>query len=301
MSNKRNIDSICGIVSSEANILIRDSIEIERLQSAEANVLEKFAVASYRKFTQKIIFKITNLISAYEIRLPAVVQCFYNGRQQSLPIGSIIETKEFEGIGDRNIGFFMISPIDGMVNFVRSVPSFCSSVAIFVNSDDKVLPHQSLVYDVPNNKFYTATLGHGAFLNSVKLMVSSRSKIYTSVISVSGLESLIKENQTSPDVLKLASKVKNITISAAGHISGIPSQLAACYLAAGKLDIVIECNLKDPSGIVSGAIIAKESGCYILNKDGNEITIDDIVSGQEKVVILTNRSVVDEVIKVLKL
>ena len=298
MSNKKNIDNILDIISGEAHILIRDAIELERLQTAGANISEQFATASYRRFTQKILAKIINFVAAYKIKLPSSVVCSYNGLSQNIALKNIIDTTEFDTIGNSKVGIFMISPLDGMINFTRSIPIYCTGIAIFINKDDKIEPNQAIVYDVPNNKFYTATVGFGAFLNSAKLMSSTRSKIYTSSISVSGLESFIKEDPKNPETAKIAAKIKNITISAANHLSGIPSQLAACYLAAGKLDIVIEANLIDATTFIAGAIIAKEAGCFILNKNGDEVAINDI--HLDKIIIITNRSVSDDIIKFLK-
>ena len=298
MSNKKNIDNILDIISGEAHILIRDAIELERLQTAGANIAEQFAVASYRRFTQKILAKIVNFVAAYKIKLPSSVLCSYNGLSQNIALKNIIDTTEFDTIGNSEVGIFMISSLDGMINFTRSIPIYCTGIAIFINKDDKIEPNQAIVYDIPNNKFYTATVGFGAFLNSAKLMSSTRSKIYTSSISVSGLESFIKEDPKNPETSKIAAKIKNITISSANHLSGIPSQLAACYLAAGKLDIVIEANLIDATTFIAGVIIAKEAGCVILNKNGDEVAINDI--HLHKIIIITNRSVSDDIIKFLK-
>ena len=282
MSNKKNIDNIADIVSRESHILIRDLIELERLQSVAVNISEQFAIASYRKFTQKVIAKLTNLVSAYKIYLPNIVHCSYNGFSQNILIEKILDIKEFENIGNEDVGIFMISPIDGMINFSRSVPSFCFGMSILINNDDRIVPNQGLVYDIPNNKLYTATVGAGSFLNNGKLVSSNRSKINVSSISVSNLENLIKETIGNTDTLKFASKIKNLTISCANYLSGIPSQLALCYLASGKIDVAIETNLKSPETIISGLIIAKEAGCYIFNQNGDEITIDDVLSLKEK-------------------
>ncbi len=300
MSNKKNIDSIGEIISKESEILIRDSIELERLQSAEPHVIEKFTIASYRKFTLRIVSKISNLIAPYKVKLPDSISCLYNSVLQDISINSILDTVEIEKIGDKNIGLFLISPLDGIINFTRSIPLFCSSIAIFISEDNQLQPHQALVYEVSLNKFYTATVGQGSFLNGVKLSISNKSKIYTSISAINGLESLIKENPNNENALILCNKIKNVGILSANCFSGIPSQLAACYLAAGKLDILIEANLKDANSIVAGAIIAKECGCYIFNQHGLEITIDEIINKKEKIIIMTNRNVAEAIKKIFQ-
>ena len=87
---------------------------------------------------------------------------------------------------------WVIDPLDGTTNFAHGLPIF--SVSIGVVKNNEIIA--GVVYDVMNDKVYSAEKGGGAFRNQTKLHVSNNNKLEESLL-VTGFPYDIKENPSN--------------------------------------------------------------------------------------------------------
>ena len=65
---------------------------------------------------------------------------------------------------------WVIDPLDGTTNFLHGIPYYCVSIALQI--DDTVVV--GVVFDPTSGRLFTATRGHGAFLDGIRIHVSGR-------------------------------------------------------------------------------------------------------------------------------
>lgn len=65
---------------------------------------------------------------------------------------------------------WVIDPLDGTTNFLHGIPYYCVSIALLI--DDTVVV--GVVFDPTSGRLFTATRGHGAFLDGIRIHVSGR-------------------------------------------------------------------------------------------------------------------------------
>lgn len=152
-------------------------------------------------------------------------------------------------IGSDPNQFWVIDPIDGTTNFMRSIPHFSISIAL-VNQEEIIAGY---IFDPIKNECFYAEKGRGAFLNDERIIVSKREELKHTVlgtglpfIGCTGHDQAIEE-------VKLFSK-KTIGIRRMGAAS-----LDLAYVAAGRYDGYWERNLKIWD-IAAGLLLVQEAG-----------------------------------------
>jgi len=160
-----------------------------------------------------------------------------------------------------------IDPLDGTSNFVRGIPIFAVSIALFYKNE----PVVGVVYDPMSNNVFSAVKGGGASLNSVPLRAVSnplQSKLLFAVQS--DYDGKVPDHITL--ILERA-KIRNIGVAS----------LHICYVAAGWLD----CYVDEKSclwDIAAGSVIMSEAGGIMSKTDGGNLFPlgDDIASYTER-------------------
>lgn len=147
--------------------------------------------------------------------------------------------------------YFVISPLDGIVNFANGVPYFSISAAIVENG----VPLMSVVYNPAADEMYFAEKGRGAFKegfrNHERLRASAKKDLKKSICSVA--TSYHKEQSEFFKIFAdLSSESENV------RIFGAPC-LEMAYVASGRLDAVVGLNVL-PASIVAGYLLVKEAG-----------------------------------------
>ncbi|MGB9677850.1 MAG: inositol monophosphatase family protein [Candidatus Ratteibacteria bacterium] len=168
---------------------------------------------------------------------------------------------EESGIDKRNKeNLWIIDPLDGSLNFSRGIPHFCISIA-FTGKEEKF----GIVYDFIREEIFTGIEGKGAYLNGKRIKVSKTDKIEESVLSI-GFMTGKEEIMYGIKILKeFGIKVKKIRMMGS-------ASLDLCYLASGRIDLLIHLNLKrwDYEG---GRIILKEAGGRFRREKFNIIEV----------------------------
>ncbi len=172
---------------------------------------------------------------------------------------------------------WVIDPIDGTINFSRSMPSFCVSVAAVAGGKPlaEVLAEPTVlagaIYDPMRNELFSAAQGLGGYLtNSVEkkkpLHVSTVSKLDEALVT-HDWSHLEDGRQFILDRLNsIAHQV--FTVRAVGTAS-----LALAWLAAGRTDLYFNYSLK-PWDVAAAQLLLAETGGRMTNADGSDLTWD---------------------------
>ena len=145
---------------------------------------------------------------------------------------------------------WIVDPIDGTMNLAVGIPHFCVSIGAREVATKKML--LGVIYDPLRRELFTAERGSGAYLNGVRLQVSSRAKLSEAVMAVG----FAKSQESIDHCLKLYAVYGNQArkLRAMGSAA-----LDLAYVAAGRLDAYIEqgVNLWD---VAAGWVLVEEAG-----------------------------------------
>lgn len=236
-----NLTNLISAVKKAAVSLNRDFGEIEKLQSSVRDYTN-FIVNGYNK-AERIL------------------------RQELQKIRPNYAFAE-DGKNNPKGGYFVISPISGLSNFVHGIPYFSMTAAMCENNTTIA----AMIYNPATDEMFFAEKGMGAykegFRNHERLRVSARKDINEAIVS---LETSTRDAQMSDYKQlhnKIASEVKGI------RTFGDPS-LDLAYVASGKLDAFISYALK-PSEITAGLLLVKEAGGYVYDINQQDIRTEDL-------------------------
>ncbi|MFH0920303.1 MAG: inositol monophosphatase family protein, partial [Fibrobacterota bacterium] len=157
---------------------------------------------------------------------------------------------------------WVIDPLDGTTNYLRSHPHFSVSIA----AERKGQTVYGLVLDVMTNELFTATKGGGAFCNGQRIFVSS-----TDILS----DALVLFGTPFRDTAVLrpfALQFAEIQSRVSDHRREGSAALDFAYVAAGRAEAFWEIGLK-PWDLAAGALLVKEAGGWAgdFYKDNDDI------------------------------
>jgi myo-inositol-1(or 4)-monophosphatase len=177
---------------------------------------------------------------------------------------------------------WVFDPLDGTTNYAHGLPIFCASLALEVDG----APEAAAIYDPSRRELFTAERGVGAFLNGVRLHVSTTRALLDSLL-VTGFpydvhQQLAHLVETFSAFLGRARAVRRLGSAA----------LDLCYVASGRFDGFWEQRLK-PWDVAAGALILAEAGGRITGMDGSRF---DPVAGH---LVASNGRIHDEMLEVI--
>jgi myo-inositol-1(or 4)-monophosphatase len=152
---------------------------------------------------------------------------------------------------------WVVDPIDGTVNFVYGIPYYAVSIAASVG--DQVVA--GAVVNVSSRELYTATLGGGAFLDGVRLVLDQEDKPLGQRLVGTGFNYVadVKIAQTSA-VSAMLHEVRDIRRLGA-------AALDLCSVAAARLDGFVEEGL-NVWDMAAGGLVATEAGARLETHPG---------------------------------
>lgn len=236
-----NMNMLMSAVKKAASSLSRDFSEIEKLQSS---------VKGHQDFIAAALKKVGNNLRVELSKARPNYAFAENGKAR--PNGS----------------YFIVSSLDGVINFSHGIPHFSISVATCENG---VLT-AAVVYNPATDELYFAEKGNGAykegFRNHERLRVSYRKELNECVFSTLINNEKMDEYASVRD--KILPEVGSLRILGA-------SSLDLAYVAAGKFDATISLgnNLTD---IAAGILLVKEAGGSVFELNQKDIRSEDIDS-----------------------
>jgi myo-inositol-1(or 4)-monophosphatase len=165
---------------------------------------------------------------------------------------------------------WIIDPLDGTTNYLHGFQQYGVSIALM----HKGIITQAVIFDPARNDLFTASRGHGAYLNDHRLRVSKR--IYLK-------DALIGTGFPYRDFSYIA-----IFKEMLQKTSGVRRPGAACldlaYVAAGRLDGFWEFGL-NPWDIAAGVLLVQEAGGLVGDFRGeqNYLQSGDTLAGNPKI------------------
>jgi myo-inositol-1(or 4)-monophosphatase len=206
-----------------------------------------------------------NSTYAHDIKLAADVECqdlIYKILLEHFPNTRCLG-EEGNLPGDPNAQHeWIVDPIDGTMNLAMGIPHFCVSIAARETATERIV--LGVIYDPLRNELFTAERGSGAYLNGIRLKVSTRTKLSEAVLAVG----FAKSQESIDHCLELYKVYGN----AARKLRAMGSAaLDLAYVAAGRLDAYIEqgVNLWD---IAAGVVLVEEAGGVVeteVKKNGS--------------------------------
>ncbi len=157
---------------------------------------------------------------------------------------------------------WIIDPLDGTVNFARSIPIF--SVSIAAMSQGEILC--GVIYQPMTNELFVAEKGRGAYLNGKQISVSTIDSFDKAMMST-GFPYNVDENPHHC-IDKLAQML----------IQGVPvrrlgsAAIDLAYVAAGRFDAFWEVSLH-PWDVAAGKLLVEEAGGIVTHWDGSPHTV----------------------------
>lgn len=163
--------------------------------------------------------------------------------------------------GVRNFGPYswVIDPIDGTTNFMRTIPHFCISVALTYEGQ----PILGMVYQPVLDELFIAQRGGGAFLNGDKLTVAAPEQDQATFLLI-GLS-----YEQDGEFLQVAERMHSGRHDYIFRHFGAVA-LDQVYVAAGRADGVVFGKL-GWWDVAAGALILAEAGAQVTTKAGNPV------------------------------
>lgn len=225
-----NLNFLITVVKKAANSLSRDFSEIEKLQSSLRGHQE-FAKAAYERMSKDL----------------------RNELQRGRPNYAVVIGQEE---APAKAAYFLVCPIDGLLNFMHGIPYFAVSVAVVENGNVT----SAVIYNPATSDMYFAEKGKGSFKegyrNHERLRVSARKELSESLIGA---------------------KDSALHHSAAGIRVNDCLSLDLAYVAAGKLDVVVSSE-NMPDTVAAGMLLVKESGGAVYELNQKDIRSEDLAS-----------------------
>ncbi len=172
------------------------------------------------------------------------------------PHHSVIVNKQAENIKDTSFAWF-INPIDGMDNYLNNDMGFSTSIVIKCNNN---IEH-AVIYNPVLDELFVASKGHGAFLNTQKLTISSNSVLAGSCIyeyiegaSNKGINAYSIVNNL---LLKQKTRVRNI-----GNLA-----LSMANVACNRASVLFAVNAKEQEA-AAGYLLMREAGAVVSDFKG---------------------------------
>lgn len=216
-------------------------------------------------------FGTTFLIEAKTSKLNLVTE--YDKASEKIIIDHIRKTYPEHGFLAEETGaslskespvLWVIDPLDGTMNFAHDIPIFTISIAALVNGQVEI----GIIYQPMTDELFIANKENGAYLNGLKLKVSSVSSLDFAVGSTGFPYDMNETRRTAIKQFNSFLQVGNpirILGSAALHLA---------YVSAGRFDLYWGATLH-PWDIAAGKILVEEAGGVITHYDGSPHTIFD--------------------------
>ena len=170
---------------------------------------------------------------------------------------------------------WVVDPLDGTTNFLRSIPHYAVSIACLLNGR---LEHAVIVDPVRREEF-TASRGRGAQLNGRRIRVSQLGGLEGALLGTG----IPFKNHCDEKLVPYSKSIEILAAQSAGIRRAGAASLDLAYVAAGRLDGFWEIGLA-PWDIAAGALLVREAGGLVADIDASENYLEsgNIVCGSPK-------------------
>ena len=193
-------------------------------------------------------------VSAADRRSEAAIETFL--RRHTPEVALLAEEGGSRGAGSV---VWVVDPLDGTANFVRSFPHFAVSVGLVEHG----VPTVGAIYDPMRDEMFSAARGRGAYRNGRPIRASAREHLDGAFVTT-GFPFRVRRHIDTylavfRDVFGRAMAIRRPGAAA----------LDLAHTAAGLFDGFFEFNLS-PWDLAAGAVIAREAGARVTDLDGED-------------------------------
>jgi myo-inositol-1(or 4)-monophosphatase len=162
---------------------------------------------------------------------------------------------------------FIIDPIDGTYNFMRSFPHFAITIAL----ERKGELVAAVTYNPITDELFHSEKGVGAFMNNKRMRVGARKHLHEALIAtdIPGRSQPQNHIRHRNEIAVMQAK------SGAVRVTG-STALDLAYVAAGRLDAMWTQGV-NPWDVAAGILFVRESGGFIADLSGGK---DPLNSGR---------------------
>ncbi len=161
------------------------------------------------------------------------------------------------GLRAEGSALWVVDPLDGTANFVRSFPHFAVSVGLVVDG----VPIVGAIYDPMRDELFSAAAGSGAFRNGRRISVSQRGELAGAFLTT-GFPFRVRRHIDTYLSIFRAVYLQAMAIRRPGAAA-----LDLAHTAAGIFDGFFEFNLS-PWDLAAGVVIVREAGGIATDLDG---------------------------------
>jgi myo-inositol-1(or 4)-monophosphatase len=158
---------------------------------------------------------------------------------------------------------WIIDPLDGTTNFIHGFPQFAVSIGL----EHQGRIEQAVVYDPLLQEMFSASRGHGAFLNDRRIRVSQASQMQHALL---GTGFPFRSTEYLETYL---CTFRELFPNTAGVRRAGSAALDLAYVAAGRLDGFWEFSLK-PWDLAAGTLLIQEAGGLVSDMRGQQRYLD---------------------------
>ena len=171
---------------------------------------------------------------------------------------------------------WIIDPLDGTTNFLHGFPQYAVAIAL----RHRGVVTQAVIYDPSRNDLFTASRGHGAYVNDQRMRVSRRDNLKASLLGTG-----FPFRQIEHLDVYLAT-LRHMMSNTAGVRRAGSATLDLAYVAAGRLDGFWEFGLS-PWDMAAGALLITEAGGLVgdLSGENRYLETGNIIAGNPKVFV----------------
>ena len=201
--------------------------------------------------------------------------------QKEFPGHAVLAEEEGGGIEGSEFRW-IIDPLDGTTNFLHKFPVFAVSIAveIYDPSSGSFGPIKyAAVFNPASNDLFTAGREQGAYLNSDRIRVSSRSD-FSDALLATGFP--FRDKDYLEEFLRI---FRNMFSRCSGIRRAGSAAQDLCWVASGSLDGFWEKGLS-PWDLAAGSLIIEEAGGLVTDFHGGSKYLENgcVVAGSETIV-----------------
>jgi len=183
---------------------------------------------------------------------------------QLRPNDSIVGEEGTQITGTSPFTWF-VDPIDGTTNFLYNLSGYAVSIAACLGTD----PVAAAVFLPATRELFVAAKGHGAWLGSTPLHVSTCETIDRALIATGFSYSSSRRDAQGHRIARLLPRVRDIRRCGAAAAD-------LCFVACGRIDAYFEEGLQ-LWDLAAGQLIASEAGAVVSSFSGGPIVPSEVL------------------------
>jgi myo-inositol-1(or 4)-monophosphatase len=236
-----------------ANRIIKDVVDFRRYLDLAVDVAKSASLSISSATDKKIATTLERDVKLQgDIRLDNFI---VHELQKKSPYSILSEEEGFtKGKTDSEEYIWIVDPLDGSLNFSRSIPLFCISIVLWRGSQ----PLLGVIYDFNHDELFTGLVAEGAWLNGMAIKVGNVVSKNEAVLCT-GFPVSTDFSETA-----LLKYVKDIRSYRKVRLLG-SAALSLAYVASGRADAYHENDIAIWD-VAAGIAIVKAAGGVVSSR-----------------------------------